>query len=96
MLFRFFGGWVMSAFYDRALLNENILQTVAVVVPCAVASPMLPQIELGFCVLPVSLVAPGIMTQSNPFVFLPSAPYPQQEDCRKYINAIKQFDALAP
>ena len=45
-----------------------------------VTNPTLPHIETGFWALLAKLVAPGIMTQSKPIVFLPSVPYPQQDD----------------
>ena len=63
---------------------KDLLHTVAVVVEPAAAvlvtNPTLPQIETGFWALLAKLVAPGIMTQSKPIVFLPSVPYPQQDD----------------
>jgi hypothetical protein len=54
----------MTALAVKNSKKKNLLQTVAVVVPAAVASPIFPQIEFGFCVFPVNFVAPGIITQS--------------------------------
>ena len=45
--------------------DGHSLQTVLGAVPVTVTSPkLLPQIETGLWVMPVNLVAPGIMTQS--------------------------------